>query len=59
MRLTLGFSDNLAVSAQGFRRGANRVRKVHATLSPFLSRPLTFPCFRHRICGELVFSLFI
>ena len=36
--LTLGYSDNLAVSAQGFRRGANRVRKVLATL---LFIPLT------------------
>lgn len=26
-------SDNLAVSAQGFRRGANRVRKVSFFLS--------------------------
>ena len=26
--LTIFFPDNLAVSAQGFRRGANRVRKV-------------------------------
>lgn len=26
--LTWLFADNLAVSAQGFRRGANRVRKV-------------------------------
>lgn len=25
---TITFPDNLAVSAQGFRRGANRVRKV-------------------------------
>ena len=42
-------SDNLAVSAQGFRRNANRVRKVR---SCFLFRTVLELNISHRTCGK-------
>ena len=42
-------TDNLAVSAQGFRRGANRVRKV--SLVDFFSHSTLLT--GTRICGKL------
>ncbi|KAG6329170.1 hypothetical protein ID866_9920 [Astraeus odoratus] len=43
-------TDNLAVSAQGFRRGANRVRKVSLQPSRGRLRLLIRPFYR--TCGE-------
>lgn len=44
-------SDNLAVSAQGFRRNANRVRKVRLR---FLFRMVLELIISHRTCGKFL-----
>ena len=45
--------DNLAVSAQGFRRGANRVRKVCSLyITLVISNPIIHTCCR--ICGTWI-----
>jgi hypothetical protein len=48
-------TDNLAVSAQGFRRGANRVRKVRSPNLHSDVHDLTCTCY-DRICGKLNLS---
>lgn len=54
--LNIDSLDNLAVSAQGFRRGANRVRKVRFLYLTFKHLCLIIPTF-HRICGTFFFAM--
>lgn len=52
--LTTSNTDNLAVSAQGFRRGANRVRKVRISSLPLRLFYLINPFLFRRTCGTFL-----
>jgi hypothetical protein len=50
-------ADNLAVSAQGFRRGANRVRKVRSLSFSFNHSRRLIISAPYRICGTFFAEL--
>jgi len=52
------WSDTLAVSAQGFRRGANRVRKVCLTL-PVSFNTYPHPLLLEHVVSGLIFGVYI